>query len=155
LAIRALLHLPGWRLLVCGEGRDRAWLERLAARLGLSDRVRFVGRVPRDRVLELMRDETDVLLFPSYHDEGGWVVSEAIACGVPVVCLDRGGPAALGGHAVQPSGSGTTACQLADMAQRVAGHQERGPVPDFDRQLARIRGILTDHGLIARLPDPL
>ncbi len=35
---------------------------------------------------------SDVLLFPSLRDGGGAVVVEAMACGLPVVCLDVGGP---------------------------------------------------------------
>src|SRR5205823_2124116 len=33
-----------------------------------------------------------VLAHPSLHDSGGWVILEAGALGVPVVCLDLGGP---------------------------------------------------------------
>ena len=35
---------------------------------------------------------SDCLLFPSYHDSGGMVVLESMANGVPVICLDLGGP---------------------------------------------------------------
>jgi glycosyltransferase involved in cell wall biosynthesis len=153
LAVRTLVHLPGWRLLLCGSGPDVAWLERLAARLKVADRVRFLGRVPHERVLELMREEADVMLFPSYHDEGGWAVSEAIACGLPVVCLDRGGPAALGGHAVPAGAPEATARQLAAMTLRVAGHPELGPIPDFDHQLSTVQEIFREHRLIPAAAD--
>ena len=36
--------------------------------------------------------ESDVFLFPSFRDGGGAVVVEAMASGIPVVCLDTGGP---------------------------------------------------------------
>jgi glycosyltransferase involved in cell wall biosynthesis len=39
----------------------------------------------------------DVLLFPSFHDSGGWVVAEALRVGCPVLCLDLGGPPNLVG----------------------------------------------------------
>jgi glycosyltransferase involved in cell wall biosynthesis len=39
-----------------------------------------------------MREEADVLLFPSLHDEASWVVVEALSQGLPVLCLDHGGP---------------------------------------------------------------
>ena len=49
-----------------------------------------------------------VLLYPSMRDAASWVVGEAQMVGLPVVCLDTGGPSALvavgGGVAVTPSG---------------------------------------------------
>jgi glycosyltransferase involved in cell wall biosynthesis len=43
-------------------------------------------------VLEHMAD-CHVLLHPSLHDSGGMVVTEAMAAGRPVICLNLGGPA--------------------------------------------------------------
>jgi glycosyltransferase involved in cell wall biosynthesis len=100
LAVAAIARTPDWRLLVCGAGRDERQLRTLADQLGLDGRVRFLGRRTREDVFGLMRSEADVLLFPSLREEAGWIVVEALACGLPVVCLDRGGPSALGGDAV-------------------------------------------------------
>src|SRR6202042_3233307 len=47
LAVESLRHAPGWRLVVLGEGPDRARAEVLAARLGVADRLEFRGLVPR------------------------------------------------------------------------------------------------------------
>ena len=99
LALESIASTRDWRLLVCGAGRDERQIEELAARLGLEGRVRFLGPKPREEVLRLMRSEADVLLFPSLREEAGWVVVEALASGIPVVCLDRGGPPVLAGHA--------------------------------------------------------
>jgi glycosyltransferase involved in cell wall biosynthesis len=99
LAIRTIARAPGWRLLVCGSGAEEARLRRLAVGLGLESRVSFLGELPRENVLRLMSTEADVFLFPSLHDEAGWVVVEALLCGLPVVCLDRGGPPVLAGPA--------------------------------------------------------
>ena len=84
LAVEAMAHLPGWRLQVLGDGADRARLQALAERRGVADRVDFLGWLDREAVLEHMR-AADVFLFPSLHDEGGWVVGEALALGLPVV----------------------------------------------------------------------
>ncbi|MBW1975515.1 MAG: glycosyltransferase family 4 protein [Deltaproteobacteria bacterium] len=75
-----------------GDGPERRNLQRLAHRLGVSDRVRFWGSLPREQVLEKLA-ECDVLVHPSLHDSGGWVCLEAMAAGRPVICLDLGGPA--------------------------------------------------------------
>ena len=107
IAIRAISELPDWYLVVCGDGPDERRLRRLAERLGVVERVEFRGWVVRERVQEVMRTEADVFLFPSLHDEAGWVVVEAMAAGLPVICLDTGGPPTLigqSGHVVSIQG---------------------------------------------------
>jgi glycosyltransferase involved in cell wall biosynthesis len=75
-----------------GGGPDRRRLENLAKSLGIAHRVRFFGWLPREEVFSHLRD-CDVLLHPSLHDSGGTVTLEAMAAGMPVLCVDRGGPA--------------------------------------------------------------
>ena len=108
LAIRALVYLPDWTLLICGEGRDESRLRRLARRWAVEDRVRFLGVLPRGEVRSLMRSGADVFAFPSLRDDSPWAVGEAIAAGLPVVCLDRGGARAMVGEAVPVSGPRAT-----------------------------------------------
>jgi glycosyltransferase involved in cell wall biosynthesis len=78
-------------LSIAGDGPERAWLRSLSEEVGGSDAVRFLGHVPRDEIVDLLKN-SDVLAHPSLHDSGGWVCLEAMASGVPVVCLDWGGP---------------------------------------------------------------
>ena len=94
LAVGAMALLPDWRLVICGAGPDTARIFRLAAELGVTDRTIFTGWLPRQDLLQLMR-EAGVFVFPSLHDDAGWVVVEALAADLPVVCLDRGGPPIL------------------------------------------------------------
>jgi glycosyltransferase involved in cell wall biosynthesis len=53
--------------------------------------VCFWGELPRHETLNKLA-ECHVLVHPSMHEAGGWVCSEALAAGKPVVCLDLGGP---------------------------------------------------------------
>lgn len=78
---------------IVGDGPERKRLETLADKLGISDRVRFFGMVPRNKALEIM-GKAHVLVHPSLHDSGGWVCPEAMAMGKAVICLDLGGPGA-------------------------------------------------------------
>ena len=72
-------------LLVVGDGEQRAALETQAARLGLAQDVRFLGKVSDDDLVAAYR-AADVAVAPSVALEGfGLVVLEALACGTPVV----------------------------------------------------------------------
>jgi glycosyltransferase involved in cell wall biosynthesis len=90
----AQADLPGVRFVVIGDGPDRGLIERRVARLDLTERVEIAGSMERADVLDRMR-HASCLLFPSFHDSAGFVVSEALSLGLPVVCLDHGGPREL------------------------------------------------------------
>jgi glycosyltransferase involved in cell wall biosynthesis len=98
LAVATIAHplAASWRLHVYGDGYDRALLEQMTRDLGVADRVTFLGHRPRHEVLEAY-EVRDALLFPSMHDQAGWVVAEASQAGCPVVCLPLGGPPVLAG----------------------------------------------------------
>lgn len=83
------------RLVLTGDGRYRPWLEALAAREGVTDRVEFAGFLPsRDDVFDLMA-ECDVVALPTLRDGPPVALLEAMAYGVPVLCLDLGATAEL------------------------------------------------------------
>ena len=83
-------YLPTARFTVVGDGRLRPWLEQLAKNLNVEEKVEFVGQIPRAEVIVRM-SQSHVFLFPTYEAEG-MVVLEALAQGLPVVCLNYGGP---------------------------------------------------------------
>lgn len=120
LAIDALSYLPGWTLELCGDGRDAARLRRRATRRGVRERVRFRGRLSRDDLVDRLR-VADVFAFPSLRDSAGWAVAEASAVGVPVVCLDRGGPPTIVGRGVPVTTPGATARELARQISAASG----------------------------------
>lgn len=98
LGLRALAEVRrrGQRVVLSIGGRGPAesnW-RRLCRELGLSDSVTWLGWVPFNKMRDLYRDH-DALLFPSLHDSSGNAVLEALSEGLPVVCLDLGGPGTL------------------------------------------------------------
>jgi glycosyltransferase involved in cell wall biosynthesis/thymidylate kinase len=94
LSVRAFAQLskhdPTATLVIVGSGPDEARLKRLVVELGIQKAVQLVPWLPRDQAMAMMND-ADVFLFPSFEG-GGMVVLEAMAHGLPVVCLDFGGP---------------------------------------------------------------
>jgi glycosyltransferase involved in cell wall biosynthesis len=149
LAIRAMQHLPEWHLLICGTGPDEHRLRRLTQKLNVSDRVSFEGWIPRDDLFRLIREQVGVLLFPSLHDQAGWIVGEALTLGVPAVSLDRGGPPALGATCVPLRGPTTTARLLADAVRRI----DDGPLPRWDitSRYRRLEEVLASRGVFSRI----
>jgi glycosyltransferase involved in cell wall biosynthesis len=119
-------------------------------RRGLDGRVEFVPTVPREELLRRMREDADVFLFPSLHDDGPWVVAEAVLSGLPVVCLDVGGPPILGGIGVRPSTPARTASALASTAQGAASNPRSIPM-DFTAasRAAGVRRLLEERRILA------
>jgi UDP-glucose:(heptosyl)LPS alpha-1,3-glucosyltransferase len=87
----ALLDEPSLSLVVAG--RSPSWsFRRLARRLGLADRVHFVGYCAD------MRDAyfaADLLVHPTFYDPCANVVLEALACGLPVITTRHNGASEL------------------------------------------------------------
>jgi len=88
--LKALTEVPGAWLWIAGEGPERPALEALAARLGVAERVRFLGW--RSDRTALMR-AVDVVVFPSRYEPNGTVTVEAWAHETPLVVADAAGPA--------------------------------------------------------------
>jgi glycosyltransferase involved in cell wall biosynthesis len=89
-ALEALAAVPGVSLVVAGDGPERAKLERLAAELGVAERVRFLGSLSRRAVLELFR-AADAALLSSTWENLPHAVLEALAVGTPVIATAVGG----------------------------------------------------------------
>jgi glycosyltransferase involved in cell wall biosynthesis len=96
LLVEALPALDGAELAVVGPDDGHGTpgrLERLAARLGVSERLHLVGPWP-EQPLAVYAD-ADVFALPSAHENFGMAAAEAAAAGVPVVVTDRCGVAEL------------------------------------------------------------
>jgi glycosyltransferase involved in cell wall biosynthesis len=92
-------RVPGARLSIVGTGPLRSELESRAARLGISDRVAFVGSVPSDQIWPRLA-KAAALILPSWWDGWGLVVNEAMSVGVPAIVSDHCGAADLVKHGV-------------------------------------------------------
>jgi glycosyltransferase involved in cell wall biosynthesis len=95
LALRALARTTGnggceGCFDIFGQGPDRERLTALAAELGIAAKVTFHGAVPQ---AELMRNfqQADAFLFTSVRDTSGGVNLEAMAHGLPVICIAHQG----------------------------------------------------------------
>jgi glycosyltransferase involved in cell wall biosynthesis len=90
---RFLARHPGWRLRICGDGVERASLERLVAARGLENDVEFPG--PRSDMDEQWAGAS-IAAMTSQFEGFPLVLVEAMAAGVPVVAFDApNGPAEI------------------------------------------------------------
>ncbi|MCV7432089.1 D-inositol-3-phosphate glycosyltransferase [Mycolicibacterium bacteremicum] len=93
--LRAAAKLPSVKVLIAGgpSGSGMATpdgLVRLAAELGITDRVTFLPPQSRDELVGVYR-AADIVAVPSYNESFGLVAVEAQACGTPVVAAEVGG----------------------------------------------------------------
>ncbi len=78
------------RLVVVGQGDDRARLEEVTAELGLSDQVLFTGFVPEEEKVRFLQ-RAWMNVYPSPKEGWGITNIEAAACGTPSVASDSPG----------------------------------------------------------------
>jgi len=142
------------RLVVAGDGEERAALEHRAARPDLRGRVRFAGALGHDAVRRLY-DDADIACLPSYAEGVPTVLMEAMAMEIPVVATGIMGVPELvedgrSGLLVPPARPDLLADALERLVgdpalrramgsagrERVVGHYE------VDRSAARLREVL-------------
>jgi glycosyltransferase involved in cell wall biosynthesis len=150
LAISALAHTDRTiRLVVAGEGNERAALEAVADRHGVSDRVEFAGRVDDDTLVALYAGALATVFVP-YDEDLGYVTLESFLSAKPVVTTtDSGGPLEFvvdgeNGLVCEP-----TAADLGAALARLAADRARARAfGDAGRERAR---TITWAGVVERL----
>lgn len=95
LAVAAVPFFPAdLSLALVGEGPERRAVELAGQHLGVADRLRLTGAIPRAELAELL-GAAPVALFCGLREEGGIALAEALAIGVPAVVLGHGGAEAV------------------------------------------------------------
>ena len=85
-----LKEIPEAKFVIAGGGSQEAKLKEQAKSLGISQSVKFTGRIPNDRLPEYL-NSADIYVSTSLSDAGlAASTAEAMACGLPVVITDFG-----------------------------------------------------------------
>jgi glycosyltransferase involved in cell wall biosynthesis len=120
LAALAEAAAAGVRLVIAGDGEQRAQLESAATSMGLRDRVTFTGRLSDEQLLDRLA-RCRAVVFPALQEDYGFVTVEAFASRKAVItCRDSGGPAELVQHGVSGFICEPTAVSIALAMQRLA-----------------------------------
>lgn len=85
---------PNLHLKIGGNGPERQYLESLASKLQISDKVTFLGMLPREKVLNEIQ-EADAFVLSSEFETFGVVLIEALALGKPIIATKCGGPESI------------------------------------------------------------
>jgi len=126
--LRALTQCPGWHLAVAGTV-DGSPFPALARRLGIDDRVHFLGF--RRDLARLMRT-ADAFVFPSRYEPFALVVLEALSSGVPVVTARS-----VGAAGTVPPEAGTVVDDPEDASAIAAALHSLAPPRPSARAAAR------------------
>lgn len=158
-ALRLMPDTPDWRLLVVGDGVERASIE-TQLRLAAPDRVHFLGALD-EAVLARTYAAADVMVWPAHGEAFGMAMLEAQASGLPVVAGRTGGV-----HSVVANGQSGWLTPLGDArafaaaVQRLATNQaERqafsenaaarvASTQSLDAAAARLETVLTRIGIL-------
>lgn len=163
LAIRALAHTPeDVRLLMAGDGPERGALKRLARKLSVSHRIKFLGRVPREEVFNLLA-EAAAVVFTNLREEGGVPLGEAMLSGAPVIVLAQGGTRTVAASStdpsrvvlIQPAGVEETARRMGEAMTRLSRNPPTSSGPTLDQEKARrILREVFEGAMASRPPRP-
>ena len=85
--IEAMCQLPGFELIIAGDGPEHARLAALITALDLGDRVRLLGPRPH-RELPSLYGAADASVLASSREGWANVLLESMACGTPVVAAN-------------------------------------------------------------------
>jgi phosphatidylinositol alpha-1,6-mannosyltransferase len=141
-------HAPNVVYVICGDGDDRARLERKVTSLNLRERVIFTGYIPEaDKALYYRL--ADVFVLASHGEGFGIVLLEAMACGIPVVgsCIDGGREALLDGElgiVVDPRNQAELIAGILQALSKEKAVPERLRYFSVSEYEERVRAITTD-----------
>lgn len=118
---------------LAGRGSIREELEQQAIKLGISDRVTFLGRLTREEMQKEMQG-ANCFVLPSRYEAFGVVLIEAMATGLPVIATRSGGPDFIvtpeNGLLIEPE----NADQLSVAMEQVMEHTDDYPEAKIRKQ---------------------
>ena len=151
-------RFPDLKVVIAGDGFERADLEALAQRLGIGGDVTFLGWVPNTALPPYYRSAA-ISVIPSLEEGFGIPAAEAMGCETPVVASDAGGLPEVVEHGVTglvvPRGDTSALAAameslLTDPVRRrrmgVAGRERALRLFDWERTAEQFEGIYRDIG---------
>lgn len=79
-----------WKLLLCGDGSEKSFYEKIISTKTYRNQVKFLGKISYEQMKEVYK-MANIFVFPSLRETTGTVIIEAMANGLPVIALRQGG----------------------------------------------------------------
>lgn len=143
----ALPESGNLRVLLAGEGPEEEALRAISDRLGLSDRVSFLGRLSHLQLLDAMQ-RAYALVLPSRYEGLSNAALEALGAGLPVLSTRCGGIDAYLGAGIGWVCEATPASLAASM-----GNAARIPAAEWEERSRRSRKLAEDRFGITHCAD--
>ena len=91
--IQAIANIPSLplRLSIIGNGAEKYKLQQLINKLQIEHKVRLLGHKSKQEIVTLLQ-QSDIFVLPSQSETFGVAYIEALACGLPIIATDCGGP---------------------------------------------------------------
>jgi glycosyltransferase involved in cell wall biosynthesis len=87
----ANISSPELQLCIIGNGSEKQKLQTLVEKLHIGDRIRLIGHKSKQEIVTLLQ-QSDMFVLPSQSETFGVAYIEALACGLPIIATDCGGP---------------------------------------------------------------
>jgi glycosyltransferase involved in cell wall biosynthesis len=84
---KVLQYFPQSKLIVIGHGPEYSNLSEIVKKKGLNQTILLAGHLSERQKISVMKSSR-IFVFPSYEEGWGIAISEAMACGLPIVCYE-------------------------------------------------------------------
>lgn len=87
----ANISTPKLQLYIIGNGSEKQKLQKLVKKLQVKDQIQLLGHKSKQEIVTLLQ-QSDIFVLPSQSETFGVAYIEALACGLPIIATDCGGP---------------------------------------------------------------
>ena len=87
----ANISTPKLQLYIIGNGSEKQKLQKLVEKLQVKDQILLLGHKSKQEIVTLLQ-QSDIFVLPSQSETFGVAYIEALACGLPIIATDCGGP---------------------------------------------------------------
>ena len=87
----ANISTPKLQLYIIGNGSEKQKLQKLVEKLQVQDQIQLLGHKSKQEIVTLLQ-QSDIFVLPSQSETFGVAYIEALACGLPIIATDCGGP---------------------------------------------------------------
>lgn len=91
--IQAIANISSLKLqlYIIGNGSEKQKLQKLVEKLQVTDKIQLLGHKSKQEIVTLLQ-QSDIFVLPSQSETFGVAYIEALACGLPIIATDCGGP---------------------------------------------------------------